>query len=241
MGDSERRWPPVSLIIPAYQAAAWLGEALESVAAEAYPALDLIVVDDGSTDRPEAVVARSGLPVRLLRQANQGPAAARNAGIAAARAELITFLDADDRLAPGSLACRVERALAVPEADLIQGRLQRFVVGEEGPEHPPRLDRPRFSPHLPTILFRRRVFEAIGPLDPALLLHEDLELMMRATGTGLRWERVEAVVVLYRRGHGSLTERLAPRQPDPSSDLRPWLRLLHARLQRRRAGESEPR
>ncbi|MFO1055437.1 MAG: glycosyltransferase family A protein [Dongiaceae bacterium] len=238
-GDSGAPWPPVSLVVPAYQAAAWLGEALESVAAQAYPDLDLIVVDDGSTDRPEQVVARSGLPARVLRQVNQGASTAERRH-RRARAELIAFLDADDRLTPGSLASRVERALAVPEADLVQGRLQRFVQsGARG-----RRAAAPFGPHLAnlsTILFRRRVFDTVGLLDSALLLHEDMEIMMRATGAGLRWERIEDVVLLYRRGHGSLTERLAPRQPAASADLRPWLRLLHGRLQRRRAGTDETR
>ncbi|HEX5852076.1 MAG TPA: glycosyltransferase, partial [Solirubrobacteraceae bacterium] len=93
---SESAWQPsVSVIVPVYMGERFLADALDSVAAQTYAPLETIVVDDGSPDRSAEIAA--GRPgVRLIRQKNQGVAAARNAGLAAARGELLAFLDQDD-------------------------------------------------------------------------------------------------------------------------------------------------
>ena len=102
--------PLVSVIMPAYNAAATIAEAIESVVAQSYPDWELIVVDDGSTDASAAIVAGLGLPpekLRLIRQANAGVAAARNRAIEEAHGELIAFLDADDIWEPARLEVEV--------------------------------------------------------------------------------------------------------------------------------------
>ncbi len=88
--------PTISVVIPAYNAARWIGETLESVLAQTYQDFEVIVVDDGSTDETAAVVGEFGGRVRCIQQPNRGQASARNAGIRAARGEYIAFLDADD-------------------------------------------------------------------------------------------------------------------------------------------------
>lgn len=88
--------PAISVVIPAYNAEAFVARAIESVLAQTLPVLEVLVVDDGSRDKTADVVTRCGGPVRLLRQANSGPAAARNHGVREARGEWIAFLDADD-------------------------------------------------------------------------------------------------------------------------------------------------
>jgi glycosyltransferase involved in cell wall biosynthesis len=113
--------PRFSVVIPAYNAAAYLGEALDSlIGQETALAYEIIVVDDGSSD-DTAAVARGFPGVRLLRQKNGGVACARNCGIAAARSELILFLDADDRAEPGRFERQVGFMLAHPEIDLSFG------------------------------------------------------------------------------------------------------------------------
>lgn len=105
----------VTVIIPAYQAAATIAETLESVARQTYPNIEVIIVDDGSTDRTTAIVedfVRRDSRMKLIRQENGGVAAARNTGLAAARGELIAPLDADDLWHPEKIARQVSRMLS---------------------------------------------------------------------------------------------------------------------------------
>lgn len=109
-----------SVVIPLYNKAAYIEEALRSVAGQTLPALEIIVVDDGSTDDGAAIVLGLNLPgVWLLRQRNRGVAAARNAGIKAARGDYVCFLDADDCYRPGYLAAIAKLAQDYPGAGLL--------------------------------------------------------------------------------------------------------------------------
>src|SRR6476469_10004419 len=100
--------PLVSVVIPAYNAERFLGEAIESVLAQGYAHFELIVVDDGSSDRTAEVARSFGDRVRTIEQENSGVSAARNAGTRAAGGELLAFLDADDRWSPGWLERMVD-------------------------------------------------------------------------------------------------------------------------------------
>jgi glycosyltransferase involved in cell wall biosynthesis len=129
--------PLVSVIIPAYNCARYLERALESVRAQRYPAdrLEIIVVDDGSTDRSPMVAAEYAdrdPRVIALRQPNAGPAAARNRGIDAARGKLIAFLDADDTWAPDKLAEQAALFARDPGLGLVHCGV-RFVDAEGVP------------------------------------------------------------------------------------------------------------
>ncbi|MEQ1917842.1 MAG: SDR family oxidoreductase, partial [Elusimicrobiota bacterium] len=99
----------LSVIVPVYNAGAFLKIALDSILAERLPGLEVIVVDDGSTDG--AISEISHLPVRVVRQKNRGEAAARNAGVKASTAPFVTFLDADDLLTPGALPQLIKDAV----------------------------------------------------------------------------------------------------------------------------------
>ena len=103
----------VSVVMAAYNYAPYISEAIESVLAQTRPPLDVIVVDDGSTDATPEVLAAFGDRIRVLRQTNQGASAARNRGIEAARGEYIAFIDADDVWKPRKL----ELQMALFDAD----------------------------------------------------------------------------------------------------------------------------
>src|SRR3712207_1908731 len=163
--------PLVSVVIPCYNQAHFLGEAIESVLAQSYPNVEIIVVDDGSTDATSEV-ARSYPKVRLVRQENQGLSGARNAGLARSEGEYVVFLDADDRLLPEALETGVEYLEARPECAFVSGPCNRITA-----DGSPLPTRPRLhvgGDHYLTLLqrcyimppaavvYRRAVFESVG-------------------------------------------------------------------------------
>lgn len=118
--------PAISVVVPAYNAAATLPRALDSVLSQSLPAHEVIVVDDGSTDDTDKVLAayaerKSGPPLRCIRQANAGPSAARNRGVDEARGDWIAFLDADDWYYPGRLLRHAQMIDADPRLDFVVG------------------------------------------------------------------------------------------------------------------------
>jgi glycosyltransferase involved in cell wall biosynthesis len=115
--------PTVSVVIPCFNQAQYLPAAVASVRAQGYaPSVECLVVDDGSTDDTAAVASRLG--VALVRQGNAGVSAARNAGLAATRSDLVVFLDADDELLPAAIGEEVEALRADPDAVAVVGRCQ---------------------------------------------------------------------------------------------------------------------
>jgi glycosyltransferase involved in cell wall biosynthesis len=229
--EPERMIPGlVSVIVPAYQAEAFLDEALESALGQDYEPIEVIVVDDGSTDRTAEVAARH--EVQLLRRAHGGPAPARNSGLAAARGEFITILDADDVWPADRISKQVEFLTAHPEAGLVVGLTEYFLTpGEPCPPHFPRyLDGP-VAGHMPAMLARRSVFEAIGVYNESLVpIGEDVEWFLRARDAGVSVAKLDHVVLRYRI-HASNTSR------DNDANRAMMLRLLRASVARRRGTE----
>lgn len=113
--------PRFSVVIPVYNGAATIGRALDSVLAQTYPAQEILVIDDGSTDQTETVVRAYGSAVRYVRQANAGPSAARNHGVDLAQGDWIAFLDADDWYYPERLRLHAELIVTQPGLDFVVG------------------------------------------------------------------------------------------------------------------------
>jgi glycosyltransferase involved in cell wall biosynthesis len=194
--------PELSIVIPVRNGERYLAAAIESALAEGPEgSSEVIVVDDGSTDASPEIASSFGAPVRSMTSAGRGQGMARNAGVAAARGELLGFLDADDIWTPG----RFERQRAVLErgdVELIFGHSRRFVSPELEPEQAVRFDAsggPVPATQVTTLLIRRRDFERVGPFsdDPN---GEMMDWLFRARELGLR-ERILEDVVLERRLH----------------------------------------
>src|ERR671910_1122682 len=117
----------VSVVIPCYNQAHFLGEAIESVLSQSYPHHEIVVVDDGSTDDTSEVASRYD-GVRLVRQENRGLAGARNTGIRHSEGDYLVFLDADDRLLPEALRAGVECFESHPECAFVFGRFRYISV-----------------------------------------------------------------------------------------------------------------
>ena len=229
------RTPLVSVVIPMFEATAFIEDALASVAAQDHPAVEVIAVDDGSTDdsaaRARAVARRLGLRLEVLHQPNQGPAVARNLALTRARGDYVTFLDADDRMAEGRLSFGVAHLQAHPEVDGVIGTHVNLTdPGIEPPEWLAKLPPPARSPHylVLTVLARPELFARVGGFDPAYAFAgEDTEWYLRAKTCGAVLDLVDRHM-LWRRIHGAnLTYQI--------EDLdRALFRLLRDRARRAR-------
>jgi glycosyltransferase involved in cell wall biosynthesis len=194
----------VSVIMPAYNSAAFIPDAVGSIRRQAYPRLELIIVDDGSTDGTADVVkGLTDLNVRYVYQPNGGPARARNHGLRLARGEVIALLDADDLWPPDRLRCQLRYLERDPLTDVVLGRFQcvRTVPRPDGGSDMQITSLPVVNLLVGAALYRRRVFARIGGFDEAIRYCEDADWFMRA-----REQRVPIVVhddvtLLYRR-HG---------------------------------------
>ncbi|MEQ8848772.1 glycosyltransferase family A protein [Botrimarina sp.] len=126
--------PTYSVVVPCYNGAPFLRETLDSVLAQTAPPLEILVIDDGSTDDSAAVAESYGDPVRVIRQPNQGESVARNRGIDEARAEWVAFLDADDLWRPSKLAAQLE--VAGGEIACVHCRFDALIDGQIQPVEP---------------------------------------------------------------------------------------------------------
>lgn len=124
--------PLVSVLMPAFNAAAFVADAIRSVQAQTHPQWELIIVDDGSRDTTvEVIKPFLNARITLIRQPNSGAASARNAALAAAQGDFIQYLDADDLLHPAKIACQLQAAAGGEAGELYSGRWARFIDDPE--------------------------------------------------------------------------------------------------------------
>lgn len=225
--------PLISVVIPAHNAAAFLAPTLASVFAQDHRPIEVILVDDGSTDDTLAIAKSWSPALRVCHQDNAGPSAARNRGIAMAEGEYLAFIDADDTWLPGRLHRHVAILTERPDLDMVLGLVQLdYGAGE---------DALRFRSDEPAIalfsfgagLFRRGLFQLVGPLSEDLRNTEDADWFMRARDCGANWLVDQQSVLVYRRHGANMTEQL----PLPKSEV---FRVLARAVARRRAGASGP-
>jgi glycosyltransferase involved in cell wall biosynthesis len=224
----------VSVICPAWQAAATLAETVASVRAQIVPPSELIVVDDGSTDDTAKVGEAAGAVV--IGRPHCGVAAALNAGIAASRGELLAFIDADDLWPADKLAAQTERLAADPAAAGVLGLMRWFLAPELEHDAKSRTrlpDDPQPAWLTGALLVRREAFAAVGPFDEAMHAGHAIDWFDRARRIGLVFAMPKQVVLLRRVRPGSLSSRSARR--DAGYALMAW-----RAVQRRRAsGKAE--
>jgi glycosyltransferase involved in cell wall biosynthesis len=219
--------PFVSVVVPCFNASAYISATLRSVVAQAGVALEIIVVDDGSSDDSAAVVSRDFPQVRLLTQTNAGVAKARNTGIRAARGDWIAFVDADDLWLPGKLAAQFA-AMARHPGCLMSYTAWQVWPSMEAEPSPQWLNelQAQFDetsrwqgatgwlyPELlldcvvwtSTVLMHRQVLDQTGLFDTDLRIGEDYDLWLRCSRV-TRIERVAHPYALYRHHPASITK-----------------------------------
>lgn len=232
--QSEIGQPLVSVIVPTYNYARFIGEAFDSLRAQTHANWECIVVDDGSTDNTEEVVGRAALEdsrFTYIRQANQRQAVAKNTGLAAAHGGYVQFLDADDLLEPLKFEQQIRFLEARPDVDMVYGGVRFF--------HTERPDKRLYAmfgenePWMPEIsgegkelvlalirhnimvinspLLRRTVIDDVGPFDPVLPPVEDWDYWIRCALKGIRFEfrDMEGTLALV-RAHAASTSRQRP-------------------------------
>lgn len=229
----------VSVIIPTYNSAAYLGEALTSVLQQSYQPCEIIVIDDGSTDATPAVVDEfqqrlaqgtaypATVPLRYGHQANAGPATARNHGVKLAQGNLLAFLDADDWWHPQKLEQQIARLMAEPALGYVFSHMA--VRLETASAWPVSLNQAHYQNDPPCILpsallVRRDVFLQVGYFDEHYRYSDDTDWFLRAKDAAVPYAIVPEPLV-YKRIHGHNLSH----QPTMSQET---MRAFHASVRR---------
>jgi glycosyltransferase involved in cell wall biosynthesis len=194
-----------------FNGARFVADAVASVRAQGWPALELIAVDDGSTDTtPEilaALAADPGNRLCVVRTENHGPATARNHALSLARGEFIAFIDADDLWPEGKLEAQMRRFAERPELEVCYGLVRvRDLDGHTGASSWMRDGGvPVVLPNIAGAVVRADTFERVGMFDPALVPAEDIDWMIRALEAKATVTVLNRVTLIYRHHDANLT------------------------------------
>ena len=223
--------PLITCVVPVHNGIRYLQEALDSIVGQDHRPLEVIVVDDASTDTTAELAESYGPPVRVVRQPrNLGAPAARNRGLREAQGEYLTFLDSDDIYRPGKLSKQLRMLEQDPEIDICLCVARGELPGSRGSKNRNAsryvaAGRIRMTHHLSTLLAKRSAFDRVGPLDEATA-GEHPDWFLRAGDLGLRIGILDEVL-LDRRMHAASLSRKAPNWDD-------YFRLARARIDRQR-------
>jgi glycosyltransferase involved in cell wall biosynthesis len=223
----------VSCIIPVFNGARYITEALDSIAAQSHAATEIIVVDDGSTDRTAEIATGHASRVRYLWQANAGPSTARNLGIREARGAFIAFLDADDRWHPEKLERQLRVFTEHPETGVAVGHAVMFrEAGSTASSGGRPTDVPIPAYLTGTLLASRATFDRVGVFDTTLSHADDTSWFLRARTLGVGIELLPDVL-LYRRLHDNNMS-----QSRRAESFDEYLRVIKSNLDLRRRSSS---
>jgi glycosyltransferase involved in cell wall biosynthesis len=222
--------PLVTVIIPTYNREQYISEAIDSVLAQTYSNIELIIVDDGSTDNTIERLQTYGPKLRYIQQENGGIGAARNAGIAQATGEFLAFLDSDDCWTPDKLTLQIAAFDQDPDLDIAFGHVRQFYSPETDQQFRQRILCPEAA--IPgyisgMMLLRRSTFLQVGGFTVAASMGTDIDWYSRAVEQNLRLKLLSNVIY-WRRLHGTNGGLLKPQHSDR-------LRTLKSILDRRRA------
>ena len=226
--------PLVSVIVPVYNGADFLAEAIESIQQQTYRPLEIIIVDDGSTDSGPQIIKEFGNRVQSLRQNNAGPSAARNAGLQLARGEIIGFLDADDLWPPEKLNMEMQCLRDNPRIEMVMGQIQVIEMPDATRrEHRFNIEQEAaVNVHLGGALFRASIFDKVGIFDESMRYSEDVDLFMRIREHDIPVAIVDNVTLYYRLHQHNMTHNLV----EVDSHL---LRAFKKSLDRRRQAHGD--
>jgi glycosyltransferase involved in cell wall biosynthesis len=223
----------VSAIIPVYNGEAFLAEAVASIQRQLVDALEIIIVNDGSTDGTSEVIEGLQGAIQSVSQPNRGPAAARSRGVRMARGNVIAFLDADDLWPEDKLEIQLAHLARHPAVDIVLGQTQRIrqftrdggaQVYEKGAD-------PWTTLMFGAAVIRTSAFDTVGLPDESFQFDDDVDWFLRARELGLSILTHPDVAVFYRRHKANLTNQRA-------TDQRYFLMALKRSIDRRRRAGS---
>lgn len=212
----EEKSPVISVIIPTYNAAKFIRDAIQCVLDQDYPSVEIIVIDDGSTDNTEEIIQSIDADIRYYKQDNNGAASARNRGIKDASSHLIAFLDVDDLWPENNLRVLVDELMDDPELQVVHGHAQLMMMDDEtgkfeyvgNPEE-------SFPYYIGAGLYRRSVFQDVGLFDEELAFAEDTDWFERAKHLGMPVKRIDQVTLFVRRHDNNMTSGKADHELHP--------------------------
>lgn len=194
--------PLISVVIPVYNGAPFIAATIDSVFAQNHPSLEIIVVNDGSTDDTRPILEGVRNKITIIDQENQGQAVARNVGLKAARGSLLALLDADDLWTPDHLAVMLPH-LETDEYDFVRGLTRYFRnLGTETEEMTGDLF---MEALVGACLYKRRVFDIVGYFDEEMRQGEDFDWNIRLAESACKEKRLDVATLLYRRHDNNLT------------------------------------
>jgi len=201
--------PFLSVIIPVYNAERHIGDAVRSILCECYISLEIIAVDDGSTDN-SAEILKSFSEVTYYKQANSGPAAARNLGVRMSKGDFILFLDADDLFPAGKIRQQLSYFEQRPEIEIVMGKSQFFF--EDGSSKTvfrfPDETYQVLNVLLGSGLYRRSVFDKVGLFEESLQFSEDFDWFNRVRELGIPILVTDDIALYYRRHDTNMTHSM---------------------------------
>ncbi len=200
----------VSVIMPVYNGEKYLEEAIHSVLCQSYPNIELIIVDDGSSDGTHQVIkkfTKQYTNIYYIYQVNQGPASARNTGICHSQGEIISFLDADDVWATNKLACQLTYLHDNPDVEVVLG-LTQFIQSLKisYSEDSSLISDTKYFLNLGSAIFKKSVFTKIGLLDVNLIYSEDIDFFNRIREASILILKHQDIVLKYRQHLSNMTK-----------------------------------
>ncbi len=223
--------PMISCVVPCFNSERYLAEALDSIFAQAYRPIEVVVADDGSTDGT-LDLARRYAGVVIVTQPDRGPAATRNLGVRNATGELVAFLDADDLWHPEKLSRQYRCFVDDPAIQYCVSHAQMFWTAELQAERDQLADHPRSQPvpgyATTTLLARHSLFDRLGLLNEALRFGDAVEWFMRAAEAQVKMRLLDDVLTYHRMHDNNLTRRLEPEAREE------YMAIVRASLRRRR-------
>ncbi len=231
--DTDPYKPLITVVVPVYNGARFLLDAIDSIRAQGHEPIEIIVVDDGSVDDIDAAIAALPIDVRFFKQPNSGPSAARNRGIMDASGDFIAFLDVDDLWPEGNL----KRLLTVMRQDQAIDVVHGFGQLMHHDEQSGRFTfsgspREAFPYYIGAGLYRREAFRKVGLFDVDLPLAEDTDWYQRAYESELNVQRIEEVTLHVRRHGDNMTAQKTDQELAP-------LRVFKKRLDRLRRTQGD--
>lgn len=232
----------VSVVIPAYNAGRFIEEAIKSVLSQDWAPIEIIVVNDGSTDRDYSELESLGTQIRVIQQSNRGVAAARNIGFALARQEYVAILDADDVWVPGKLRAQMTHLSQHADCDAVfclglnwdpdgdgatWTRPSMAPVGAHGAPKATRLHYRDFLCRIPvggcTMVVKKSVWQALGGFNESMRYGEDQDFNLRLSRE-YKVDVLDAIAMLYRQHGSSATHRI--------QDRNHWAELIESAIRR---------